>query len=274
LLSYLKQQNLPVSVPLLTSQNNYHVYFAGKYYSLYPYIPGQILHEPLPTAAIHHAALVLAKIHKLMIRPTIPLPDAKPPQLSQAEHAIKAAHLLHFTKQNSLGAELDQIVTQLIRMKLATYHHLKSHDLALSSSIQGFTHGDFHNQNLIFTPKHNLAAVLDFEAAHYGYQLTDLIKFIRLACCNRGFNPANLAKAQQFVTSYTSLRPLTDADITAGFNHMLLDFCGRFELETQLYREKSLFLVQYLIRDLRALKYFTAQQNQLLAQMVSSASQG
>lgn len=172
----------------------------------------------------------------------------KNPQSNKTQHIIKK---LIDTKLN--------IISNFNR-----YTELKE-QLFLTKNL---VHGDFHNENLLFSNEHDLLGILDFEESHYGHPTEDIIHFIQLACCNTGYHKSNLDKAKFFLREYLTHNHISNEHIRLGGYLYLYKIASSFFLEDKLLASDSDNLVPFLIRDLEKLEYLQHNMDELIENII------
>lgn len=256
--AFLHQHHIPVVMPLTTKARRYHFGHAGSIYAIYPKIEWQVLHEPsLSPNALSSAATLLAQFHKAGQQCKLPLSNGAEKLVPKAQVRANAKELRQLVKAQSLGAEVDGLTTKLLTTKLTLLDKLMlPEELTKYFAGHDLVHGDFHNENLLFSSTGKVTCLLDFEEMHFGRRVEDVLNFIHLACCNSGHKEENIDKARHFLKTYASIHYLTQRDILYGTHYSLYRFAASFFLEAKLYTQHELFLTQFLQRDLGKFTYF------------------
>lgn len=174
LLNFLGENNLPVSAPIKTQENNFYVEIdapEGKRYSaLFPFAPGNV---PLGDLNINQSFLLgqtVAQLHQTS---------------SKFSSFIQRKPLtLNYLLDDSL-----QIIAPFLQNKVCDLHYLidaiaqlKDHikNLPMEAPYWGICWGDPHSGNVHFTDE-NKITLFDFDQCGYGWRAFDIGKFLQVS---------------------------------------------------------------------------------------------
>ena len=176
------------------------------------------------------------------------------PTMNAVEQEAEALHAL--IRRASLGRDIDALAHKLADAKIALLQRRGKYDLyAAFSPADSLVHGDFHNENLIFTEHKRLPSILDFDLAYLGNGIADVFNFMLFACFNTGFARHNFSKGSCFLEAYTERRRTTTTELEFGTQCLLDKLAGSFFLEATLYNTRDLFFAELLERDLKKVLY-------------------
>lgn len=119
-------------------------------------------------------------------------------------------------------------------------------------------HGDFHNENILYTDSHHISSLLDFENVRIGDGFTDVIHFIRLGCCNTGFNENNLHLANIFAKNYLSYDPRSEENIIQNIKLYLKNYTESYFFENLFFKTKNSLYLKFIERDTKTFQYFSS----------------
>lgn len=248
----LKAAGFPV-VPACAGRDGLqHFVSEGRYYALFPFVEGRILHEStLDAAALQSAARCLSSLHSAAISRDLPLQrtcdrTSDPPQALGRAHAI-------LSRIGRSDDPVHRVVAALVRLKAEILAEIIAQPDHTPLSQEEFIHGDFHNENLLFDKRHAVTAILDLEHARFGDHVEDLVTFINLACCNTGYGASNIHKARFFVKAYRVGCPLPPERLAGGFQHCVRELASSFFLEETVLAGSD--LAAYIARDISRLHH-------------------
>lgn len=203
LLTYLGDNNHPVSVPISTRENNSCVEINApegkRYAALFPFAPGTV---PLGDLNVQQSFLLgqtVAQLHQTGNQFTSFL-QRKPLSLN---------HLL----DDSL-----QIITPFLQHKACDLHYLIDAIAQIKNQIQplpmeapywGICWGDPHSGNVHFTDDNQLT-LFDFDQCGYGWRAFDIGKFLQVSL------QSGLSRTVRdaFLNGYQSVETLTEIELS------------------------------------------------------------
>lgn len=253
----LAQNDIPVALPLKTPDGLKHFVYSDQYYALFPKIDGKVLHEStLNEKTLFNAGLMLAKIHHISDFKRLSLPETSEILKPKIQIETDSVKLLSFVKENSIDTETDDLIDEIVTAKLNVISHINYSEIIASlHNNRTLIHGDFHNENILFGSNDDVVCVLDFEEAHFGSDIEDIMTFINFACCNSGFDIPNIKKARTFLSGYESVKTITSDELHFGMKLLNYRLSSSFFLENELYLNRDLFFRQLIKRDLSKIHY-------------------
>lgn len=209
---FLKKNKLPIVIPKKTLKGNYHLEVDNLFFVLYPKVNGRILYEnSLTERSLVNTANLLQNFHGLDIDCSLAL---KKNSLSLHEFLKNAQDCKKLILNNTLGAEIDDLIFLFIDKKITIIKKFIKNFLQKKMDQHDLVHGDFHNENILFDVNDKIVCLLDFEEVHHGCGVEDLMQFIQLACCNTGYQEENLIKAKLFLHAYSLKRFVNKETLT------------------------------------------------------------
>jgi homoserine kinase type II len=216
-IAHLRAHDFPVYAPVTrrNADEGQLGEFLGKPAILYPFIEGETGWNLDWSAALSQACSTVARLHSLTEGLEVPYPRVRSGtdsrrmvrqllQLAARRGVAPHETNLHELLERAQGA-LDQFDA-----RLAQYH---------ADLPQSVVHHDAHLGNLLFH-RGQLVALIDFDDAHYGYQVDDVAVMIEnWACEGEPSGSMNIGKASAVVREYERHRELTSAE-----REMLPDF--------------------------------------------------
>ncbi len=251
---FLKQNNLPVAVPIKTIKGNYYLEIDNLIFVLYPKVNGRILYEDsLTKKSLVNTANLLQIFHGL--KKNCPLTLIRN-TLSLHEFLKNAQNCKKLILDNTLGAEIDDLILLCIDRKTTIIKKAcRKNFFKKEISHNDLVHGDFHNENILFNINDEIVCLLDFEEVQYGCGVNDLMQFIQLSCCNTGYQEENLKKARVFLQAYLLKRFIKKETLIFYATCYMYYIASSFFFEKKLYLTKNIKLIDYIKRDLVKLSY-------------------
>ncbi|AIF80649.1 hypothetical protein I862_00420 [endosymbiont of Acanthamoeba sp. UWC8] len=253
---FLDQSDIPVKLPILNKNGSYHFVYQDTLYALYPMVEGIILHEnTLSQKALHSASNILAQLHRLIPIAELNLHDANTCLVNYDEVSDEANKVLNLIANNPISEETDNITRNLIYLKLSLLNDLSAFNFNNVLQPKYLVHGDFHNENIIFSAGHQVIKLLDFEHTFIGSRTEDIFEFIHKGCCNSGFDEENINKAKHFLSHYKSVFPISNDELYIGFQYSVYQLVSSFFFEKELYTSHDISLYGLIGRDINRLSY-------------------
>lgn len=233
---------------------------------IFPFVEGQVLHGTDILVRYDKAvASVLARLHKCTHLPNMPHSADLYLNLATSEKQIQ--NLLQSVPTTD---EYYQIINDILNLKCNILHKYKKDEDLITwvKSSNDFVHGDFHNENILFS-KYGINAVLDFELAHYGNKAEDIINFAWFAFLNNDFSDKNMKRAAKFIARCKDRLGASNTDLQNAFKLTFLRFVQSSVLEKSLFEFREPFYKVLLDRDFKKFREidtnFTAIKDKLLA---------
>jgi len=217
---------------------------------VYEFIEGRILHQAdFDEGSFDAVASLALRLHDLGKKCELNLAHS----LERLPSKEAVASDIDFLKKKK-DSEIFDLVNELVEIKQHLVENVLVKDFKpLFSGVLDLVHGDFHNENLIFSDE---IVLLDLEEVHFGHRMEDLVSFILYACCNTGLEEKNLKNAKIFLDLYSKKHPLSKEDVRLGFHYSLFKSCNSFFIEKEALKKKDEFLVSLLRRDIAKFSYF------------------
>lgn len=172
-------------------------------YALFAWAPGH--HHPrkaIPPRAARAMGECLGQLH-------LALQSVQPVEAYQVPDPVKTAAKLERTLAQAErgGSPLDQIACEVLRHKLATLERIAHWAPTFAALPVQWTHGDFHDGNILFGEAEQVTAVLDFDDLCCRPPGRELMRTISLC-----FEPFSEAQAALF-QGYAGVTKPTPAEV-------------------------------------------------------------
>lgn len=170
-LAHLRKHHFPTLAPISRSKapGDGLSEFLGKPAILYPYVEGHSGRDLDWSAALVPTAEVVARLHALTEHLALPFPRVR----SGTESRRIVRQLLDLAAERGVATHervLSDLVTRAQRALASFEARLTRDGTDLPRSV---VHHDAHRGNLLFRDG-QLVALIDFDDAHYGYQVADV----------------------------------------------------------------------------------------------------
>jgi Ser/Thr protein kinase RdoA (MazF antagonist) len=204
--------NIPIILPLAAQDGQTILEHDHRYYSLFPYVDGRVLHAPeLTTTALHSAGALLGQIHRLSLNRPLPANPRRGIQAwNQAAGLAKADQIISLIKSQPNHTSFDLLALETLRLKrdliAAETSQYTDYDLGTDHLI----HGDYHELNLFFDANDQATHTFDLEKAGLAPRLLEVIRSIHIMCLGPGFGEPELIRARQFLAAYRQTYPFSD----------------------------------------------------------------
>ncbi|MBD3208011.1 MAG: phosphotransferase [Candidatus Nealsonbacteria bacterium] len=245
---FLKSNHIKVPDILKTKGGMSFSVYGDLVLIVYEFIEGRTLHQSnFDEKSFDSVASLALRVHDLGEKCDLDLAH------SLERLPSKEAVAFDFLKKKK-DSGIYNLVNELVEVKQRLAENVLVKDFKLLfSDVSDLVHGDFHNENLIFSDE---IVLLDLEEMHFGHRMEDLVSFILYACCNTGFEEKNLKNAKTFLDLYSKKHPLSEEEVRLGFHYSLFKSCDSFFIEKESLKKKDEFLVSLLRRDITKFSYF------------------
>lgn len=244
--------HIPTSIALTNKSAQEFVEIDNKIFVIYPKIAGKVLHgKQLNEMALREVSKYLARFHNL--------PKANIRAKSRKNSAVRKM-LTEISANNDVSDILNESLE--LKLKVSKQIELNNNFDALLKD-QCLIHADFHNENILFNDSFQITALLDFDDAHLGNRVEDIVSFIMLGLCNENFSDENIARAKLFLLSYNEYAPksIDNKTLEQGLLYYLYRLTNSIFFEQKLYQDPSDISLSMLRRDIAKIKYL---QNNIL----------
>lgn len=148
-----------------------------------------------------------------------------------------------------------ELVKNILDLKTSILNEYKKNDdlVRWIKSSNSFVHGDFHNENILFS-KSGVKAILDFELSHKGNSAEDMVNFVWFAFLNDDLSDKSLSRAHDFLKTCENVAKVSKKDLENAFKLTFLRFVQSSVLEKFLIEYKESFYEGLLKRDLKKFK--------------------
>jgi len=255
----------------LTKNKNilYHPPFISKStYQIFPWIEGNVFHgKEIKKGLYKYVIFQLSEFEKLS------LDSVKLKKSIDVYNNVDKAEKSFNEMLGKVEKELNRsssfhLLKSLMETKIKIVKKIRKNRCLYGwlSSSNSFVHGDFHNENLLFN-RGKLVAVLDFELAHIGNRLEDVINFIWFAFLNTSFSRDSVSRAHTFLREYNKKRPFSKMDLKNALTFFILKLAQSTFIEKSFYQTNDPFLFDLIKRDEKKFKYIDGHFNDLIKKL-------
>lgn len=220
LLTYLKQQDLPVAAPFMDQQEQYLHFMQNKPVQIAPKLQGQHPLQP-SQPQIQQMAKMLAELHVGL--QNYPLHRHNNHGQQWWEQA-----------KNDMQTQLDEIDQQLMQ---DVFNQFKQIQAQYPDRPMGLIHGDLFRDNTLFIDNH-MTGLLDFSELSFDEWLLDIAICLNDFCSDWPQVSLKQNYAQAFVDSYHQIRSLTDDEQQALPVYLAMAAC-RFWLSRLQVQQRN-----------------------------------
>lgn len=232
-------QGVPVILPLLDCNSDPAFFFEDAWYSLFPFIDGNVL--PASFLTPHHIAslgIMHAKLHQIgnqidrvrFSNFSFWDRDVFLHEVEQVEQEINPDLLEN--KEEQLAFENLELQAKFVR---------SSNKLPVDFNLANdcLLHGDFIYTNIFFDEDGNIQHVYDFERTGIGPRAYDLARSIFISCFDDGWNEKNFEFARTYLKAYQTIYPIEREEFRVGVMMYVTHFMHMSWLETIVLLGKS-----------------------------------
>ncbi len=210
---------IPAVLPLANKSGKTFFEHGGHCYTLFPFVEGTVVDRYHPEQAITSMATLEAKLHRLsehgapQIARQIDLSWDTAEFLEEAPKVLTLIESLPHDDFNAQARKTLELKVQLVEQSSMNYDDLGLHNDHL-------IHGDYHAENMFFTPDHQVKYLFDFEKTGLAPRYYELIRTVFLTSLNRGFKHQSIEHhipdAVTYIRLYHKQYPITADEIRAG----------------------------------------------------------
>lgn len=163
-----------------------------------------------------------------------------------------------------------ELVKNILELKTSILNEYKKNDdlVRWIKSSNSFVHGDFHNENILFS-KSGVKAILDFELSHKGNSAEDMVNFVWFAFLNNDLSDKSLSKAHDFLKICENVAKVSKTDLENAFKLTFLRFVQSSVLENSLIEYKEPFYEGLLQRDLKKFREIDSNMSRILKKLLA-----
>jgi aminoglycoside phosphotransferase (APT) family kinase protein len=242
----LHRLGFPVVPALRGSDGAAHFEWNGRWYGVFTWVAGFERHEnDLTSRARHAAGALLAALHD--VADPAAVTGGEPPE--PLTGPVDPAALRDAIARGSSDPNLDRQAQALLDLKARLVSRLES--CAGDPPYRTLVHGDYQNQNLIFSERDEIRALLDLELVDIGDPMLDVMSFIHFACCNTGYGASNLTRARNFLGGYRARRSLHPEELVRGLHASIVSLARSCFIEAEVFLSGRVDLAPFIARDAR-----------------------
>lgn len=217
---------------------------------IFPYVKGEVLHGSSITKERQKSIVkLLAEFKK--VKPFDKTPNSIDLYMDFKRSKKLIDDLLKKIKVQKDSKYSKTLIEILNLKKTILSKYEKETDLLVwLKNSNGFVHGDFHNENILFE-KNKIKAALDFELVHSGNPTEDAVNFVWFTFLNSDLSDNNIKKAANFLKLYRKHSDTKKSDITNAFKLTFIRFVQSTVLESSLIDYNEPFYEGLLQRDIK-----------------------
>ncbi|MBP7846088.1 MAG: phosphotransferase [Candidatus Pacebacteria bacterium] len=218
---FLKDNGIPIVLPIQNKNGLLHTVFENNTYTLYPFVDGiEVERKNLKKSHIQNIATMLGEIHMISREKNISwfidnLPDSirdinlKPKKIASIEKLIEHIEGIKNKDKIDIGI-LEELEDKLNYVK--SVKDYSSHFLPDDSLV----HGDFHGKNVFFDENANIIHVFDTEKIKAYSSVSDFVRTFIIVCFDHDYSEENYLRGEYFFEAYTKIVPLNKEQFLLG----------------------------------------------------------
>ena len=258
LMRFLKYREFPTVAPLVTSLEKAEFQCNEETFAVFPVVAGKTLHgDQFTLPALSSTAQLIARLHRLGNGLPLTLRAGRK-ILTPSEFNAKSQALIDGVASNTLSQPVVDTVLHSLSVKTAFLKGVSSafFDFDLLENTTDLVHGDFHNENILYSETKAPICLLDFEESFVGHGVIDLVHFVQLALCNSDYSSKNLSKSRHFLLAYRKQADLKSSEIHAGLRYNFATMATSLFFEKKLLDGGDHHFIDILQRDLRKIEFY------------------
>lgn len=256
LASILQHHQFPSVAPLINLEKKAYFESDEGTFGVFPVIAGKILHgDEFSHAALKNTAQLIAQFHRLGDKLSQDFGSSNRMMCKPSEFEAEEKILIEKLIANTLPPQVIDLVRYSLDAKKAFLSKRTSSfwDFKFLENAKDLIHGDFHNQNILYSESKVPICLLDFEECCIGHRVHDLINFVQLALGNNDYSSNCLGKGRFFLRAYSELADLNNQQIHVGLRYSFAMMATSLFFENKICESGDLNLSDILLRDLRKL---------------------
>lgn len=258
LMRILQFEEFPAVAPLINCLERAEFQCDDETFAVFPVIAGNKLQgDQLTLPALSSTAQLIARFHRLGSGRSLNL-GAGRELLTPSEFNARGKAIIDSKALSALPSPDADAVLQSLSVKAAFLNGVTSafFDFEVLKKSTDLVHGDFHNENILYSENKTPICLLDFEESFVGHRVIDLIQFVQLALCNSDYTSKSLEKSRYFLLAYAEQSDLKSAEIHAGLRHNFAIMATSLFFEEKLLDGGNSIFVEFLQRDFRKIEFY------------------
>lgn len=254
---YYHANGVPVIIPLLNNkQSAYFIYKEG-YFSLFPFVEGQIYKSgELNEIALESAGAMLAQIHKLGKDTGLHITEQSRGWNKQRFFEC-ASQILDLIQKKEIKDSFDVLAEKIILLKLELAENNTVNFLDLNMNNDHIIHGDYQVNNLFFDKEDKVKYVFDWEKTELAPRSTELLRSIAITCFNTQYEDKNYLDAEVYLKSYNKFYPISKLEVKNAVTLIHIKHIHSLWVETEHYLKNNGRVDIFLQKSFDELIYLT-----------------
>lgn len=259
LAKFLQSREFPTVSPLANRLGLVDFQCGDETFAVFPVIDGHTLHgDELTLPSLTRTAQLIAQFHRLGGELPLTLGSGSRSIPGSSDFRAEGRALIGATFLSKLPQSVVSSVLHSLTLKQTFLDAcpVTSGESALLDSATDLVHGDFHNENVLYSAAKIPICLLDFEECSLGHRAVDLVNFVQLALCNDDYSTESLARGRHFLRAYAEYADLKDSEIQAGLRYSFASMATSLFFEKKLCEGGDPDLTTILQRDLRKIEFY------------------
>jgi len=264
--SFFAQGGIPVIMPLLMKDGSSFFTHESAHYTLFPYVSGRHLdgNRMTPRAAVSLGRM-LGRIHLRGAKCTLDTEVASKPEdraadLEQLKLLLVKAHQMP-TRDN-----FDRTAIEILEIK-KSFAESAPRAPHPSPANDHLLHGDYHDANVFFDERDEVAHVFDLEKTGYGPRTDEIFRAMNYSLICGGEKADIFTNIRAYIDGYQDIYPIPTDELAAGLRRFYDGFMHGHWIESEHYLHGNT-RVDVLARfELARLKFLTAHLGEMTARL-------
>jgi homoserine kinase type II len=255
--NFFSRNNIPVILPLPTTEDKEYFIFNNRIYSLFPFVNGVKLdRRNIDSENISSLAKTLADIHILSLN--------KPPiQINAYQGAIDTTaffkdspRILNALSSIKEKSSFDKLALDLLTLKQNIVNKNIEKIKTLQVKTTHLLHGDYHEKNVFLDTKGIVKNIFDLEKTNLGDRLYEVVRSMDYICLNEEYDDGGVEKAHVYIRAYNQLYPIEKKDFFDALESYYFKKANSLWVEKTHYLECSDRVDCFLVNQLNSLRFF------------------
>lgn len=235
---------------------------SGSYYDnlkhghvvLMKYKTGHIRHgSTITDSELKEAGRLLASVHKLDVKCAAATGVLKRHRYPNDNHEYQRTPQV--SDRVPISDEGEDAIARLQVLKRQTEQKY-AREIKINAYNPSVTHGDYHNENILFGPSGAISAILDWEFSSLSWRMCDISKFIDLGCANEGYDDKSIKMSRTFLSGYREINDITEDELKHGLYARYYEKAMSSYFETQAVTQGFAAVSKYIYRDIEKFSQF------------------
>jgi Ser/Thr protein kinase RdoA (MazF antagonist) len=255
--NFFSQNNIPVILPLPTTENKGYFIFNHRIYSVFPFVNGvKIDRKNIDNKSIKSLAKTLANIHLLSLN-GLPIQIRACNGVTDTTAFLKdSPKILKILNSINEKSPFDKLALELLSLKHSIVKNNVEKIKALHVKTDHLLHGDYHEKNVFLDTKGDVKHIFDLEKTELGDRLHEVIRSMDFICLNEGYDDGGVEKARIYLQTYNKIYPIKKRDFLHALERYYFIKANSLWIERTNYLEGSNRVDCFLQNQLDSLRFF------------------